>query len=60
MLPTRQGLNTQPPDHQSDTHPTEPPRPAVRHFLTFSSIRIADKAWYWDAYEISLNIKADG
>ena len=29
MLPTRRGSNQQlPPDHQSDAHPTEPPRPA--------------------------------
>ena len=27
-LLTRQGLNPQPPDYQSDAHPTEPPRPA--------------------------------
>ena len=26
LLPTRQWLNPQPPDHQSDAHPTEPPR----------------------------------
>ena len=26
MLPTRRGLNPQPPDHQSDAHPTEPLR----------------------------------
>ena len=28
MLPTRRGSNPQPPDHQSDAHPTEPPSPA--------------------------------
>ena len=28
MLPTRWGSNPQPPGHQSDAHPTEPPRPA--------------------------------
>ena len=28
MLPTRRGSNPQPPDHQKDEHPTEPPRPA--------------------------------
>ena len=28
MLLTRRGSNPQPPDHQSDAHPTEPPRPA--------------------------------
>ena len=28
MLPTRRGSNPQPPDHNSDTHPTEPPRQA--------------------------------
>ena len=27
MLPTRRGSNPQPPDHQSDAHPTEPPKP---------------------------------
>ena len=29
MLQTRQGSNPQPPDHQWDEHPTEPPRLAV-------------------------------
>ena len=29
MLPTWQGLNLQPLDHQSDEHPTEPPRLAL-------------------------------
>ena len=28
MLPTRWRSHPQPPDHQSDTHRTEPPRPA--------------------------------
>ena len=28
ILPTRQGSNPQSPDHQSETHPTRPPRPA--------------------------------
>ena len=28
MLPTQPGSNPQPPDHQSDVHPTEPQRPA--------------------------------
>ena len=28
MLPTWRGSNPQPPDHQSDTHPAEPPRSA--------------------------------
>ena len=28
---TRQGLNQQPPDHQSDAHPTEPQRLADAH-----------------------------
>ena len=28
MLPTQRGSNLQPPDHQSDKHPTEQPRPA--------------------------------
>ena len=30
MLPTQRGSNPQPPNHQLDTHPTEPPRPAFR------------------------------
>ena len=30
MLLTQWGLNPQPPDHQSNTHLTEPPRPATR------------------------------
>ena len=29
MLPTRRRSNPQPPNHQSDAHPTEPPRPAL-------------------------------
>ena len=29
MLPTWQGSNPQPPDHQSDMHPNEPPRLAA-------------------------------
>ena len=33
MLPPRHGLNLQPPDHQSDAYPTEPPRP-VNTFAT--------------------------
>ena len=28
MLSTRRGPNSQPPDHQSDAHPTEPQGPA--------------------------------
>ena len=28
MLPTPRGSNPQPPDYQSDAHPTEPPRMA--------------------------------
>ena len=30
MLPNRRGSNPQPPDHQTDAHPTEPPRPLMR------------------------------
>ena len=40
ILPTWRGSKTQPPDHQSDTHPTEPQRPAFlleNHGLTFHS-----------------------
>ena len=33
MLPTRRGSNTQPPDHQSGAHPTEPPRPAYTYLI---------------------------
>ena len=29
MLLIWRGLNPQPPDHQSDAHPAEPPRPAA-------------------------------
>ena len=29
MLPTRRGSDPQPPDHQLDAHPTEPPRPTA-------------------------------
>ena len=33
MLPTRRGSNPRPPNHQSDAHPTKPPRPArSNHF----------------------------
>ena len=34
MLQTQRGSNPQPPDHQSDEHPTEPLRPATPH-LTY-------------------------
>ena len=36
MLPTRRGSNRQPSDHQSDAHPTEPPRLAVE-MCTFTN-----------------------
>ena len=32
MLPTQRESNPQPPDHQSDAHPTEPPRLAPLNF----------------------------
>ena len=32
MLLTRRGSNPQPPDHQSDAHPTEPPSPVKTAF----------------------------
>ena len=38
MLPTQWGLNPQPPDHQSDAHPTEPQWPANRiigHYVMY-------------------------
>ena len=41
MLPTRQGSNLQPPDHQSDVQPTEPPRPARWRYNRY----IAVKPW---------------
>ena len=31
MLPAHQGSNPQPPDHQSDVHPTEPPISCIFH-----------------------------
>ena len=34
MLPSRRGSNPQPPDHQSDTHPTQPSRPAQQHMFS--------------------------
>ena len=34
MIPTWRGLNQQPPDHQSDAHPTEPPRLAKGSITT--------------------------
>ena len=41
ILPTRCGSNPQPPDHQSDVHPTEPPRPAgsiCTHWIYLSKV----------------------
>ena len=37
MLRTQRGSTLQPPDHQSDAHPTDPPRPAGQdyHFDTY-------------------------
>ena len=40
MLPTRQGSNLQPPDHQSDEYPTDPPRPAVDQMNAASDLDI--------------------
>ena len=34
MLLTQWGSNSEPPDHKSDAHPIEPPRPAVGHFVS--------------------------
>ena len=34
MLPTWQGSNAQPPDHQSNAYPTEVPRPAPNLLIT--------------------------
>ena len=33
MLPNRRESNLQPPGHQSDAHPTEPPKPAHEQYL---------------------------
>ena len=33
MLPTQQGSSPQPPDHQADTNPTEPPRLAMKYWI---------------------------
>ena len=38
MLSTRRGSNPQPPDHQSDAHPTEPLRPALSDETVTDSI----------------------
>ena len=38
MLPTRQGWNPQPPDHQSNVHPTEPPKPACIWSTLFAQV----------------------
>ena len=35
MLPIQRELNSQPPDQQSDVHPTEPPRPALVHLIHY-------------------------
>ena len=35
----RQGMNLQPPDHQSDAHPTEPPRPANSHEILSQALQ---------------------
>ena len=35
MLPARRGSDPQPPDHQWDAHPTEPPRPVYMCYQTW-------------------------
>ena len=46
MLRTRRGSNPQPPDHQSDAQPTEPPRPAsqiVKHLYSMIKIPVQNR-----------------
>ena len=43
MLPTRRELNPQPPDHQTDMHPTEPPRLAVGENSDFFFQQMSDR-----------------
>ena len=35
ILPTRRGSNPQPPDHQSDAHPTVPPRATPAMIISY-------------------------
>ena len=44
ILPTWRGSNPQPPDHQSNAHPTEPPRPDV--LLLMGKIYLEDLIEY--------------
>ena len=50
MLPTRQGSNPQPPNHQSDTHPIEPPRPAYREMISILSGLKKHLFWSYDEF----------
>ena len=43
MLLTQWGLNPQPPDHQSNTHPTEPPRLATRSYYHSNIVHMGVK-----------------
>ena len=38
MLPTQRVSNPQPPDHQSEVHPTEPPRLAVLYTINVDKV----------------------
>ena len=42
MLPTWRGSNPQPPDHQSDAHPNEPPRQASLNMISLRLFSCAD------------------
>ena len=49
MLPTRLGSNMQPPDHQMDAHPNEPPRPAQvdSNDIDQTANALSDLSFHW-------------
>ena len=55
MLPIRRGSNPQPPDHQSDAHPTEPPRPANKFINQFKGCYL-ENAITVCSYNLLLNV----
>ena len=51
MLLTQQGSNPQRPNHQSDTHPTKPPRPASRKMWVFL-LKLKLSLWFIQSQDI--------